>query len=51
MSLQQLRGDVQIGSATSILLSISAKGKIAADAEATANAVARSYIAYVSCAE
>jgi capsular polysaccharide biosynthesis protein len=48
MSLQQLRGDVQIASVTPYVLSISAKGKVAADAEATANAVAKSYVALVN---
>ena len=48
MSLEKLRSEVQVGSPTSYLISISAKGKVAADAEATANAVAQSYIAYVT---
>ena len=48
MSLQQLRSDVQIASVTPYVLSLSAKGKVAADAETTANAVARSYVAYVN---
>lgn len=48
MSLAELRGDVQIRSLTSYVITVSAKGRVAADAEATANAVARSYIAYVS---
>jgi capsular polysaccharide biosynthesis protein len=47
MSLNQLRNDVQIGSPTSYTLSITAQGKLAGDAEATANAVAQSYIAFV----
>ncbi len=46
-SLQQLRSDVQIASVTPYVLSVSAKGEVAADAEATANAVASSYVAYV----
>ena len=50
MSVEQLRGDVQIGSPTSLLISINAMGKVAADAEATANAVAKSYIGYISSA-
>jgi capsular polysaccharide biosynthesis protein len=52
MSLSQLRDNVQIGSpdpATSII-SVNAQGKTAADAEATANAVADSYIKYVNSA-
>ena len=48
MSVEQLRHDVQIGSPAADILSISAKGKNAADAEATANAVASSYVAYVT---
>ena len=50
MPLAELRGDVQIRSLTSYVIAISAKGRVAADAEATANAVARSYIVYVSSA-
>ena len=47
MPLNQLRNDVQAGSPAPDLISITATGKNAADAEATANAVASSYIAYV----
>jgi capsular polysaccharide biosynthesis protein len=47
MSLVELRDSVQIGSPTSYIISVNAQAKNAADAEATANAVARSYIAYV----
>ena len=47
MSLAQLRSAVQLGSPTSYIISVNALGKNASDAEATANAVARSYIAYV----
>ena len=47
MSLRQLINNVQIGSPTPFIISISALGTTAADAEATANAVAASYIAYV----
>ena len=50
MSLQTLRGQVQVNSLTSDILSISAQGKTAAQAEDTANAVADSYVAYVSSA-
>jgi uncharacterized protein involved in exopolysaccharide biosynthesis len=50
MSLAELRGDIQIRSVTSYIITVSAKGRTAADAEATANAVARSYIGYVSSA-
>jgi capsular polysaccharide biosynthesis protein len=47
MSLQTLRGRVHVKSVTSSVLSISAEGKTAAQAERTANAVAGSYAAYV----
>jgi hypothetical protein len=47
MSLNQLRNDIQIGSPTSYTLSVTAKGQHAGDAEATANAVARSYITFI----
>ena len=50
MSLDQLRRDVGASSLTTYIVSISAKGKTAGDAEATANAVAQSYISYVSAA-
>jgi capsular polysaccharide biosynthesis protein len=48
MSFDALRHDVHVGSPSSDLISVTAKGKNAADAEATANAVANSYISYVS---
>jgi capsular polysaccharide biosynthesis protein len=48
MSVTKLRGELQIKSLTSYIISVSAKGKTPAEAEATANAVANSYIAYVS---
>jgi hypothetical protein len=47
MSLAELRGDVQIRSVTNLLMTVSAEGRVAADTEATANAVTRSYVAYV----
>lgn len=47
-SLDSLRKDVQVTSLTPFILSVSAKAKHAADAEATANAVAQSYISYVN---
>jgi capsular polysaccharide biosynthesis protein len=50
-SLEQLRGEIQIGSPTPYIISINATAKVAADAEATANAVARSYVAYVNAAD
>jgi len=48
MSVEALRADIQVHSPTGFIISVSAKGKRAADAEATANAVANSYIAYVN---
>jgi capsular polysaccharide biosynthesis protein len=50
MSLSQLLRVVQVGSLTPFVISISAKNTVAADAEATANAVARSYVSYVGSA-
>jgi capsular polysaccharide biosynthesis protein len=50
MSLDELRSDIQIGSPTPYIISVSARGKVAADAEATANAVADSYISYIGSA-
>ncbi len=47
VTLTQLRSKIHVKSLTSYILSITAQGKTAADAEATANAVASSYIAYV----
>jgi capsular polysaccharide biosynthesis protein len=47
VSLAGLRGEIQVGSLTSYVISISAQGTNAADAEATANAVANSYIAFI----
>jgi capsular polysaccharide biosynthesis protein len=48
MSLDKLRRDVQVTSVTAYIISISAEGKSAADAEATANAVVDSYVAYAN---
>jgi capsular polysaccharide biosynthesis protein len=48
MSFDELRHNVQVRSPSSAIISVSAKGKNAVDAEATANAVANSYIRYVS---
>jgi capsular polysaccharide biosynthesis protein len=48
VSLTGLRREIQVKSATSYVISITAKGRTAADAERTANAVAESYIAYVT---
>ena len=50
MSLQALQSKVQVTTLTGNIISISASGKTAAEAETTANAVANSYIAYVSSA-
>ena len=47
MSLDQLRHDVQVGSPSSDIISITGDGRSAADAEAVANAVADSYVKYV----
>jgi capsular polysaccharide biosynthesis protein len=46
MSIDQLRNEITAGSETSYIITISAKARIGADASATANAVAKSYIAY-----
>ena len=48
MSLQQLRQVVDIGSSTNNIISVSAKAKVGADAEATANAVADSFVTFVN---
>lgn len=50
MSLTGLRRDIQIRSLTPYVMSVTAQGATAGDAEATANAVARSYIQYVGSA-
>ena len=50
MSLSGLRHDIQIGSPAPYVMSVSARGDTAGDAEATANAVARSYLQYVGSA-
>jgi capsular polysaccharide biosynthesis protein len=46
--LQTLRNDVQVKSPTPNILSISASGTNASQAEARANAVANSYVAYIT---
>lgn len=48
MSLQTLEAQVQVKSLTSGVISVTAKGTSAAQAESAANAVANSYIHYVS---
>lgn len=50
VSLNQLRRAVGIGSEATYVISISAQEKTAADAAATANAVANSYISYIGSA-
>lgn len=50
MSLTKLRQAIEIGSDTTYIISVSAKEKSAADATATANAVASSYISYIGSA-
>ena len=50
MSLQALRSSVQAKSLTSTIISVGAQGKTAVQAESTANAVADSFVAYVSSA-
>ena len=47
ISVTKLRGEVKVTSTTSGVISISATGTSAAKADATANAVADSYVAYV----
>jgi capsular polysaccharide biosynthesis protein len=49
-SLLALREELQIGSLTPYVISITAKSKVGADAEVTANAVANSYIHYIGSA-
>ena len=50
MSVDKLRRDISVGILTPYVISVSAKGQVAADAEGAANAVARSYISYVGSA-
>lgn len=50
MSLAELRSQVQVTSVAPYVISVSAKGKTAANAIATANAVAESYVTYVDSA-
>lgn len=50
MSIDQLRSEVQIGTQTSYIISVSVTAKTGADAAADANAVAKSYIAYIGSA-
>ena len=48
LSLQTMRNSVQVKSLSPTVLSISAQGKTAIQAEGTANAVANTYVAYVT---
>lgn len=48
MSVTQLRNDIHVKSLSSYVISVTAEGKTAADAEATANAVANSYVTAVT---
>jgi capsular polysaccharide biosynthesis protein len=50
MSVDQLRSEVQIGTETPYIISVSVTAKTGADAAADANAVADSYIAYIGSA-
>jgi len=50
VSLSELRRAIEIGSDTANIISVSAKEKTGADAAATANAVAGSYISYIGSA-
>jgi capsular polysaccharide biosynthesis protein len=47
ISIDELRDDITIGSQTAFIISVSAQAKDSADAAANANAVARSYVAYI----
>jgi capsular polysaccharide biosynthesis protein len=51
LSLNELRGNVVVDSPSPDIISVTGMGKNAASAEATANAVANSYISYVSSAQ
>ena len=46
-SVDKLRRDISVGILTPYVISVTAKGNVASDAETTANAVARSYLNYV----
>jgi capsular polysaccharide biosynthesis protein len=50
LSINELRRAVSVDSPTSFIISISVQGKAASDAAVTANAVAESYISYISSA-
>jgi capsular polysaccharide biosynthesis protein len=50
MTIEQLRADVTTGSQTAFIISVSVQARDAADAAANADAVARSYVAYLGSA-
>jgi capsular polysaccharide biosynthesis protein len=50
VTINELSSAVAIGAATPYIISVSAKEKTAADAAATANAVAESYVSYIGSA-
>jgi capsular polysaccharide biosynthesis protein len=47
MSINELRDDITIGSQTPFIISVSVQARDAADAAANADAIARSYVAYI----
>ena len=47
MSINELRDDVTVGSQTPFIISVSVQARDAADAAANADAIARSYVAYI----
>jgi capsular polysaccharide biosynthesis protein len=47
MSISELRDDITIGSQTPFIISVSVQARDAADAAANADAIARSYVAYI----
>jgi capsular polysaccharide biosynthesis protein len=47
MSIIELRNDITIGSQTPFIISVSVQARDAADAAANADAIARSYVAYI----
>ena len=50
MSINELRDAIQVGSLTPYVISVSVKGKVAAEATANANAVTKSYMHYIGSA-
>jgi capsular polysaccharide biosynthesis protein len=47
MSINELRDDITVGSQTPFIISVSVQARDAADAAANADAIARSYVAYI----